>query len=66
MADEKEQDRVPGESEPVTVRLPRHIVAALEDFRSRKSIPTRPEVVQIIIEDWLISHGMLPLPRDDD
>lgn len=55
------------DTEPVTLRLPRDILDALERYRREQdSIPTRPEAVRQMMRDWLVGHGYLKIPPDQD
>ena len=60
--------RPPVDTEPVTVRLPRDVLDAVEKYRREQdSIPTRPEAIRQMLNDWLIGHGYLENPpaRED-
>ena len=42
------------DTEPVTVRLPREVLDAIEEARrDMPVIPTRPEIVRTALIDWL-------------
>lgn len=50
------------DSEPITVRLPRDVLAALDEARALKSAqfpPSRPEVVRFALVEWLKREGVL-------
>ena len=56
------------DTEPVTVRLPRDILDAIEKYRREQSdIPSRPEAIRQMLADWLVGHGFLenPPPKED-
>lgn len=49
------------DTEAVTLRLPRDMISALDDFRrSEDDLPTRPEAIRRALSDWLRSKGYLP------
>lgn len=59
--------RPPIDSEGFNVRLPRHLIDALEAYRrEQNAIPSRPEAIRAILTDWLIGHGHLPAPSESD
>ena len=59
--------RPPVDTEAITLRLPRKIIDALETLRREQTaIPSRPEMVRIVLRDWLESHGYLKLEEPDD
>ena len=42
------------ETEAVTLRLPKNVVAQLDEFRrSEDDIPTRPEMIRRILQSWI-------------
>lgn len=44
------------DTEPVTVRLPRAVIEAVDDARRKeKAIPSRPEMIRIALIEWLKS-----------
>ncbi len=58
--------RPPVDTEPVTLRLPRHLIDAVEAYRrAQPDIPTRPEAIRQMLADWLTTHGYLPSPKED-
>lgn len=54
--------RPPADTEPVTLRLSRDVLAALERFRREPSdkIPTRPEAIRTLLIEALRDKGYLP------
>jgi hypothetical protein len=54
------------DTEPVNLRLPRAVIDALEKYRRDQDvIPTRPEAIRVILQDWLVGAGYLAIPDDD-
>lgn len=52
--------RPPVDTEAMTLRLPREIVVALDDFRrNQEDLPNRPEAVRILLRDHLAGLGFL-------
>jgi len=46
--------RPPTDTEPVTIRMDREMLAAIDDFRrQQEDLPSRPEVVRRVMRDWL-------------
>lgn len=46
------------DTEPLTVRLPRSMIVAIEQYRREQDIvPSRPEAVRRILQAWLSEHG---------
>ncbi len=42
------------ETEAVTLRLPKNVIAQLDEFRrSEDDIPTRPEMIRRILQSWI-------------
>ena len=40
------------------VRIPREMIEQLDDLRrDQKDIPTRPEMIRRILQDWLDTNG---------
>lgn len=49
----KKMGRPPVDTEAVTVRLPRELIAALDDARrADPEMPTRQEVIRRVLLDW--------------
>lgn len=49
------------DTEAVTVRLPRHMIEAIDAFRKTESdLPTRPEGIRRLLEVVLIEKAYLP------
>ena len=54
----EKKKRKKGTSEGVLVRLPDDMIAQLDDLRrDQKDIPTRPEMIRRILQDWLDTNG---------
>ena len=52
--------RPPEDTEPLTVRLPRPVIRAIDEARRRADpIPTRTDVVRWAVVDWLTASGLL-------
>ncbi|WP_353844945.1 ribbon-helix-helix protein, CopG family [Rhizobium sp. CSW-27] len=52
--------RPPSDTEPVTVRLPRDVIEALDEFRKRQAdLPSRPEGIRRLILEQLVDKGYL-------
>jgi hypothetical protein len=52
--------RPPADTEAITLRLPRSMIAGLDEFRKNEpDLPGRPEGLRRILRDWLIGHGYL-------
>ena len=50
------------DTEALTVRLPREIIAALDDRRRlEKDLPTRPEMIRRALVQWLELTGKSPV-----
>ena len=50
----KSMGRPPVDTEAVTVRLPREMLEAIDDYRrTPESLPTRPEALRILLKDQL-------------
>ena len=46
------------DTEALTVRLPRDMIAQIDDVRrGEEDIPTRPEMIRRILQDWLETKG---------
>jgi metal-responsive CopG/Arc/MetJ family transcriptional regulator len=46
------------DTEALTVRLPREVIAQIDDVRRlEEDIPTRPEMIRRILQDWLENKG---------
>ncbi|MCH8476299.1 MAG: ribbon-helix-helix domain-containing protein [Opitutales bacterium] len=53
------------DTEALTVRLPREIIAQIDDVRRLEGdIPTRPEMIRRILQDWLEIKGKA-VPGED-
>ena len=49
----KKMGRPPVDTEAVTVRLPRELIAALDDARrTDPEMPTRQEIIRRVLQDW--------------
>ena len=49
----KKMGRPPVDTEAVTVRLPRELIAALDDARrTDPEMPTRQEIIRRVLMDW--------------
>jgi Arc/MetJ-type ribon-helix-helix transcriptional regulator len=49
----KKMGRPPVDTEAVTVRLPRELIAALDDARRMDpEMPTRQEIIRRVLTDW--------------
>jgi metal-responsive CopG/Arc/MetJ family transcriptional regulator len=49
----KKMGRPPVDTEAVTVRLPRELIAALDDARrTDPEMPTRQEIIRRVLLDW--------------
>ena len=54
----EKKKRKKGTSEGVLVRLPDNMIAQLDDVRrGEEDIPTRPEMIRRILQDWLETKG---------
>jgi metal-responsive CopG/Arc/MetJ family transcriptional regulator len=52
--------RPKADTEPVMVRLPSPLLAAIDEFRRKqKDIPTRPEAIRLLLKDRLVTFGYL-------
>lgn len=50
--------RPPVDTEPVTVRLPRHMLDAIDAFRrAEDDLPTRPEAIRRLVESALLGSA---------
>lgn len=57
--------RPPVDTEATTLRLPRDIIDALDEFRRGESdLPTRPEAIRRLLRDHLIGLGHLPMEKE--
>jgi len=46
--------RPPADTEPVTIRMDREMLRAIDDYRREQAdLPSRPEVVRRVMADWL-------------
>lgn len=60
-ANKPKKGRPSVDTEPVNLRLPRDLIAAIDKLRTETDgIPSRPEVVRSILRDWLHENGRLP------
>ena len=51
--------RPAADTEAVTLRLPREILAKIEEYRRKKDdIPTRQEAIRLILSDWFDTKGI--------
>lgn len=56
-----------GRGHTVGVRIHPDLMAVLDQWRSAQTpIPTRPEALRAIVQDWMIGHGLLPLEPEDE
>ena len=61
----KKMGRPPVDTEAVTVRLPRELIAALDDARRMDpEMPTRQEIIRRVLVDWQARESTGPT-RDD-
>jgi metal-responsive CopG/Arc/MetJ family transcriptional regulator len=64
MSSEKKERRG---NEPVTLRLPEELIAAVDAHRRRQSdIPTRPEMIRRILVEWMEQNAPARSPTDRD
>lgn len=46
--------RPPTDTEPVTVRMERELLQAIDNYRrAAEDLPSRPEVVRRVMQEWL-------------
>jgi metal-responsive CopG/Arc/MetJ family transcriptional regulator len=46
------------DTEGVMVKLPREMIDRLDDVRRKqKDIPTRPEMIRRMIQEWFVKNG---------
>lgn len=46
--------RPPTDTEPVTIRMEREMLIAIDDYRrQQEDLPSRPEVVRRVMNEWL-------------
>lgn len=46
------------DTEALTLRLPREMIAQIDAFRrDEEDIPTRPEMIRRMLQDWLEKKG---------
>lgn len=64
----KSRKRPSQTGEPVLVRVQPELLSVLDQWRAeQRPIPTRPEAVRAILQDWLIGHGLIePEPEPDE
>lgn len=56
MTEKKKMGRPEMDTEPVTIRMSRDMIKAIDDYRrTQEDLPTRPEVIRRVIADWLES-----------
>lgn len=56
----KKMGRPPVDTHPVTIRMTREMIAAIDEARrTQEDLPTRPEVIRRVMEDWLQAQGYL-------
>jgi metal-responsive CopG/Arc/MetJ family transcriptional regulator len=54
----KKMGRPPVDTEAVTVRLPRDLIASLDDARRiDPEMPTRQEIIRRVLTDWQSAQG---------
>jgi len=54
----KKIGRPRSDTEAITLRLPRELIEQLDDLRrEQKDIPTRPEMIRRVLQDWLEMKG---------
>ncbi|WP_157968829.1 hypothetical protein [Tropicimonas sp. IMCC34011] len=47
------------DTEPVTIRMDRQMLKAIDDYRRvQQDLPSRPEVVRRVMTEWLQARGM--------
>ncbi|AYF00894.1 hypothetical protein PY32053_01248 [Paracoccus yeei] len=46
--------RPPADTEPVTIRMDRELLKAIDEYRrNQEDLPSRPEVVRRVMTNWL-------------
>lgn len=51
---EKKMGRPQVDTEPVTIRMSRDMIRAIDDYRrTQEDLPTRPEVIRRVLAAWL-------------
>lgn len=46
------------DTEPVTIRMDRQLLKAIDDYRRvQEDLPSRPEVVRRVMREWLAGQG---------
>lgn len=46
------------DTEPITVRMDREMLKAIDDYRrQQEDLPSRPEVVRRVIVEWIAQQG---------
>ncbi|WP_444461906.1 hypothetical protein [Rhodobacter capsulatus] len=49
--------RPPADTEPVTIRMEREMLRAIDDYRrAQEDLPSRPEVVRRVMAAWLAAQ----------
>lgn len=50
--------RPPRDTAPVTIRMDQSMLKAIDDYRrEQEDLPSRPEVVRRVMEEWLAAQG---------
>ncbi|WP_188789207.1 ribbon-helix-helix protein, CopG family [Salipiger pallidus] len=50
--------RPPRDTAPVTIRMDQSMLKAIDDYRrEQEDLPSRPEVVRQVMEEWLATRG---------
>ena len=50
--------RPPKDTEPVTIRMDKELLSAIDEFRRQlPDMPSRPEVVRRVMQRWLHDHN---------
>ena len=50
--------RPPRDTAPVTIRMDQGMLKAIDDYRrEQEDLPSRPEVVRRVMEEWLAAQG---------
>ncbi len=60
----KSRGRPKANTQPLMVRMPTALIEALDDVRRQEEdIPTRPELVRRIVEEWIARRGADQRPQ---
>ncbi len=60
----KSRGRPKANTQPLMVRMPTALIEALDDVRRQEEdIPTRPELVRRIVEEWIARRGTDQRPQ---